>query len=172
MRTLRRNALFKALVLCQCALLPSIALAQDAAGTTAPQADATDLDTIVVTGRRAADRLAIDDKRNADGQVDAIRADDVGRLPDQNVAEAVRRLPGVTTVNDQGEGRYLTVRGVSPDLLNVTLNGQTAPAPEPDGRQVKLDDMGHKLTLDQAIDLGQRIAEARARLPKTTKSRS
>lgn len=141
MRTLRRNALFKALVLCQCALLPSIALAQDAAGTTAPQADATDLDTIVVTGRRAADRLAIDDKRNADGQVDAIRADDVGRLPDQNVAEAVRRLPGVTTVNDQGEGRYLTVRGVSPELLNVTLNGQTAPAPEPDGRQVKLDDI-------------------------------
>ena len=140
MRTLRRNALFKALVLCQCALLPAVALAQEA-GTATQQTQATDLDTVVVTGRRAADRLAIDDKRNADGQVDAIRADDVGRLPDQNVAEAVRRLPGVTTINDQGEGRYLTVRGVSPDLLNVTLNGQTAPAPEPDGRQVKLDDI-------------------------------
>ncbi len=141
MRTLRRNALFKALVLCQCAELPSIASAQNATGNAPQQAQATDLDTVVVTGRRAADRLAIDDKRNADGQVDAIRADDVGRLPDQNVAEAVRRLPGVTTVNDQGEGRYLTVRGVSPELLNVTLNGQTAPAPEPDGRQVKLDDI-------------------------------
>lgn len=141
MRTLRRNALFKALVLCQCAVLPAIAFAQDATGADTRQADATDLDTVVVTGRRAADRLAIDDKRNADGQVDAIRADDVGRLPDQNVAEAVRRLPGVTTVNDQGEGRYLTVRGVSPDLLNVTLNGQTAAAPEPESRQVKLDDI-------------------------------
>lgn len=141
MRTLRRNALFRALVLCQCAVLPSIALAQQATNTPAPQSEATDLDKVVVTGRRAADRLAIDDKRNADGQVDAIRSDDVGRLPDQNVAEAVRRLPGVTTVNDQGEGRYLTVRGVSPELLNVTLNGQTAAAPEPDGRQVKLDDI-------------------------------
>ncbi|HRN61143.1 MAG TPA: TonB-dependent receptor, partial [Luteimonas sp.] len=129
------------LVLCQCVALPSIALAQDAAPQSPPASDPTEFDTIVVTGRRAADRLAIDDKRNADNQVDAIRADDVGHLPDQNVAEAVRRLPGVTTINDQGEGRYLTVRGVSPDLLNVTLNGQTAAAPEPDGRQVKLDDI-------------------------------
>lgn len=115
MRTLRRNALFRALVLCQCAVLPSIALAQQATNTPAPQSEATDLDKVVVTGRRAADRLAIDDKRNADGQVDAIRSDDVGRLPDQNVAEAVRRLPGVTTVNDQGEGRYLTVAAFRPN---------------------------------------------------------
>lgn len=141
MRTLRRNALFKALVLCHCAVIPSLAFAQESAADGSTASDPTELESVVVTGRRAADRLAIDDKRNADGQVDAIRADDVGRLPDQNVAEAVRRLPGVTTVNDQGEGRYLTVRGVSPDLLNVTLNGQTAAAPEPDGRQVKLDDI-------------------------------
>lgn len=141
MRTLRRNALFKALVLCQCAVLPTIAFAQDATGGTSPQSSPVELDGIVVTGRRAADRLAIDDKRLADNQVDSIRADDVGRLPDQNVAEAVRRLPGVSVSNDQGEGRYLTVRGVAPELLNVTLNGQTAAAPEPDGRQVKLDDI-------------------------------
>src|SRR3546814_15295227 len=49
----------------------------------------------------------------------------------------LRRLPGLSVANDQGEGRYLTVRGVSPDLLNVTLNGQTAAAPAPDSRQVK-----------------------------------
>lgn len=140
MRTLRRNALFKALVLCQCALATNLAVAQEAPPQN-PEPDTTNLDTVVVTGRRAADRLAVDDKRFADNQVDSIRADDVGRLPDQNVAEAVRRLPGVSVSNDQGEGRYLTVRGVSPDLLNVTLNGQTAPAPEPDGRQVKLDDI-------------------------------
>jgi len=116
--------------------LASGALAQEAATS-----GATELDAVYVTGRRAADRLAIDDKRNAGSLIEAIRADDVGRLPDQNVAEAVSRLPGVSTLNDQGEGRYLTVRGVSPNLLNVTLNGQTAPAPEPDGRQVKLDDI-------------------------------
>ncbi|NLB57984.1 MAG: TonB-dependent receptor plug domain-containing protein, partial [Gammaproteobacteria bacterium] len=141
MRTLRRNALFKALLASQCALLPVGATLAQQAEPPKEAAEAVELDRITVTGRRAADRLAIDDKRAADGQVDAIRSDDVGRLPDQNVAEAVRRLPGVSTVNDQGEGRYLTVRGVSPDLLNVTLNGQTAAAPEPDGRQVKLDDI-------------------------------
>lgn len=141
MRTLRRNALFKALVLCQCALVTNLAFAQDSTPPAGQASDASDLDRVTVTGRRAADRLAVDDKRFSDNQVDSIRADDVGRLPDQNVAEAVRRLPGVSVSNDQGEGRYLTVRGVSPDLLNVTLNGQTAAAPEPDGRQVKLDDI-------------------------------
>lgn len=140
MRTLRRNALFRALLASQCALMPALAFAQQAESPER-QLEAVDLDGVTVTGRRAADRQAIDDKRYSDSQVDTIRADDVGRLPDQNVAEAVRRLPGVSVSNDQGEGRYLTIRGVSPDLLNVTLDGQTAAAPEPDGRQVKLDDI-------------------------------
>lgn len=144
MRKIHRNALTVIILSNLAAMAAAPAYAQDAAAQSTPQqqgSDVTQLETVEVTGRRAADRAAIDDKRYADAQVDAIRSDDVGRLPDQNVAEAVRRLPGVTTVNDQGEGRYLTVRGVSPDLLNVTLNGQTAPAPEPDGRQVKLDDI-------------------------------
>ncbi len=101
----------------------------------------TAMNEIVVTGRRAADRAALEAKRDSDRQISQIRSDDVGRLPDQNVAETLRRLPGISVQNDQGEGRYLTVRGVSPDLLNVTLNGQTAAAPEPDSRQVKLDDI-------------------------------
>ena len=142
MRQIHRNAL-TAIILSNLALMSGQLMAQDGADPPPAGQDpqVTDLDRVQVTGRRAADRAAIDDKRYADGQVDAIRSDDVGRLPDQNVAEAVRRLPGISTVNDQGEGRYLTVRGISPDLLNVTLNGQTAPAPEPDGRQVKLDDI-------------------------------
>ena len=143
MRKIHRNAL-TALILGHLAIVPAYAIAQEAA-TPPAQGGVTELETVTVTGRRAADRLAIDDKRYADGQVDSIRADDVGRLPDQNVAEATRRLPGITSVNDQGEGRYLTVRGISPDLLNVTLNGQTAAAPEPDGRQVKLDDVPSSL---------------------------
>ncbi|MCB8828366.1 TonB-dependent receptor plug domain-containing protein, partial [Escherichia coli] len=52
-----------------------------------------------------------------------------------------RRLPGVSVANDQGEGRYVIIRGVNPNLVNVVLNGLTMPAPEPDGRQVKLDDI-------------------------------
>jgi TonB-dependent receptor len=100
---------------------------------------------IVVTGTRAAERAALQTKKAADNFVEALYANDVGKLPDQNVAEAVQRLPGLTVANDQGEGRYVIVRGIDPNLINVTLNGQTLPAPEPDGRQVKLDDIPSSL---------------------------
>lgn len=133
MRAYRSRAL-RAVLLSSCFMSPGLALAQT-------PATETTVGEIVVTGRRAADRAALENKRNTDGQVDQVRSDDVGRLPDQNVAEALRRLPGLSVANDQGEGRYLTVRGVSPDLLNVTLNGQTAAGPEPESRQVKLDDI-------------------------------
>jgi len=97
--------------------------------------------TIVVTGALAAQREAIAEKRDADSVVETLRANDVGKLPDQNVAEALKRLPSITAANDQGEGRYVVIRGIDPALANVSLNGMTQPAPEPDGRQVKLDDL-------------------------------
>jgi len=110
----------------------------------APAADG-DQNVIVVTGVREAELRAIEAKRKADNVTETLMANDVGKLPDQNVAEAVKRLPGITVANDQGEGRYVTIRGASPNLTNVTVNGQTAPAPEPDGRQVKLDDIPSSL---------------------------
>jgi TonB-dependent receptor len=96
---------------------------------------------IVVTGTRLSLRAATAEKRNADNFVEALQANDVGKLPDQNVAEAVKRLPGLSVANDQGEGRYVIIRGIDPSLINVALNGQTLPAPEPGARQVKLDDL-------------------------------
>ena len=96
---------------------------------------------IVVTGIRLAERRAIADKKSADNTVETLEANDVGKLPDQNIAEAVKRLPGLSVANDQGEGRYVIIRGIDPNLVNVTLNGQTLPAPEPGGRVVKLDDL-------------------------------
>jgi TonB-dependent receptor len=96
---------------------------------------------IVVTGTRLAEARALQTKKIADNFVETLYANDVGKLPDQNVAEAVKRLPGLSVANDQGEGRYVIIRGIDPNLVNVTLNGQTLPAPEPDGRQVKLDDI-------------------------------
>jgi TonB-dependent receptor len=96
---------------------------------------------IVVTGTRLSLRAATAEKRNADNFVEALQANDVGKLPDQNVAEAVKRLPGLSVANDQGEGRYVIIRGIDPSLVNVALNGQTLPAPEPGARQVKLDDL-------------------------------
>lgn len=106
---------------------------------------------IVVTGFRASQREAVAEKRNADNVIETLHANDVGKLPDQNVAEAIKRLPGLSVANDQGEGRYAIVRGIDPSLLNVTLNGQTLPAPEPGSRQVKLDDLPSAMIQSVAI---------------------
>jgi hypothetical protein len=73
--------------------------------------DAADAhDPIVVTGAMVAQREAVAEKRNADNTVETLHANDVGKLPDQNVAEAIKRLPGLTAANDQGEGRYVVIR--------------------------------------------------------------
>lgn len=103
------------------------------------------VETVTVSGMRQAERVALQVKRSADAIVDTLYSNDVGKLPDQNVAEAVRRLPGVSVATDQGEGRYVIIRGAAPNLANITVNGQTAPAPEPDSRQVKLDDIPSSL---------------------------
>ncbi|HEX8302710.1 TonB-dependent receptor [Sphingomonas sp.] len=117
------------------------AFAQDAGtGPNVQQEDQTD-GAIVVTGQRASDRASLLKKRDADTTSEVVSANDVGKLPDQNVAEAVRRLSGVSVATDKGEGRYLIIRGIEPNLANVTLNGQTASAPEPENRNVKLDDI-------------------------------
>jgi TonB-dependent receptor len=116
-------------------------LAQGPNPVAAPaEPEASSLDGLVVSIRRAEQR-AVEAKQKADNQVDALYANDVGKLPDQNVAEAVRRMPGVSVANDQGEGRYVILRGVNPNLANVTLNGASAAVPEPEGRQIKLDDI-------------------------------
>ncbi|NYD89310.1 TonB-dependent receptor [Sphingomonas melonis] len=120
--------------------VPAAAQNADAAGATAPAEVQSDAD-IVVVGTAQGEKKAIETKRRADNFVEALYANDVGKLPDQNVAEAVRRLPGLSVANDQGEGRYVIIRGINPNLVNVVLNGLTLPAPEPDGRQVKLDDI-------------------------------
>jgi len=115
------------------------AFAQDQAAA-APAEEPVTQD-IVVTGTRAATREATAEKRAALNFEETLHANDVGKLPDQNVAEAVKRLPGLSVADDQGEGRYVIIRGIDPSLVNVTLNSQTLPAPEPDARTVKLDDL-------------------------------
>jgi TonB-dependent receptor len=118
------------------------AAADEAAASDAvPTAPDAEPDAIVVTGQRTAELRALQVKERSNQVQETLVADDVGKLPDQNVAEAVKRLPGLSVANDQGEGRYVIIRGVNPNLVNVTVNGQTQPAPEPEGRQVKLDDI-------------------------------
>ena len=105
--------------------MPS-AFAQDAAATPEPAGQATELDTVVVTGYRASLERAIDIKRGEVGMVDAIVAQDIGKFPDLNLAESLQRIPGVVISRDGGEGRQITVRGLGPDFTRVRLNGLEA----------------------------------------------
>jgi iron complex outermembrane recepter protein len=89
----------------------------------AAQAPAGDLEEVVVTGIRASLTQSIDAKRAADAIVDAISAEEVGKFPDKNLAEALSRVPGVTINREFGEGERVSLRGTSPTLTRMLLNG-------------------------------------------------
>jgi len=109
-----------------------------AAPAWAEDAAPTDAD-IVVTGQRAQQERSIEAKRTAIGVLDVSAADEIGRLPDRNVAEVVERLPGVGVTYDQGEGRYVAIRGVPSTLNGYTVNGFELGAPDGQTRSVPLD---------------------------------
>jgi TonB-dependent receptor len=94
---------------------------------------------VLVNGQAAALRSALDKQRNAQGVVSIVHADAIGHLPDANAAEALARLPGVSVERDQGEGRFIRVRGLGPDLNGVSINGSVVPAAEADRRAPGLD---------------------------------
>lgn len=94
---------------------------------------------ILVIGQSASQASALSRKRSADGVSDVLTRDSIGQFPDQNVAESLRRLPGINVLNDQGEGRFVAVRGLDPNLNATSLNGVRVPAPESDIRAVALD---------------------------------
>ena len=129
------RALFLAGVSLAC-LATSPALAQTASPTAATPAD--DTTTVIVTGTRASLARALDVKRRTLGVVDSIAAEDIGKLPDQNVAESLQRIPGVSINRVQGEGRFVTVRGFGPEFNTVLLNGRVL-ATDNDGREFSFD---------------------------------
>ena len=85
--------------------------------------EATDVGEIVVTGFRSSLRASLNEKRNASGVIDVIKAEDIADFPDNNLAESIQRIPGVAITRDQGEGRQISVRGLSPLFTRVRING-------------------------------------------------
>ncbi|HRD96629.1 MAG TPA: TonB-dependent receptor [Rubrivivax sp.] len=80
-------------------------------------------EVVVITGFRAAIESALTTKRDDAGIVDAIRAEDIAKFPDTNLAESLQRIPGVVIDRDAGEGRNITVRGLGADFTRVRING-------------------------------------------------
>lgn len=102
---------------------------------------AASVDSIVVFGQRGAQASALSRQRAADNSRNVVSADQAGRFPDLNAAEAMRRVPGVSVQReaDAGEGRYISIRGLDSGLNNLQINGMNASQLEPESRRVPID---------------------------------
>ena len=94
---------------------------------------------ILVIGQRANLASSIARQRASDTVDTVLTRDAIGQFPDQNVAEALRRAPGINVLNDQGEGRFVSVRGLDPNLNSTSINGNRVLATGGDERAAALD---------------------------------
>ncbi|HXG90364.1 MAG TPA: TonB-dependent receptor [Vicinamibacterales bacterium] len=104
-------------------------------------------DSVVVRGTALNYASSVAGKRAADGVVDMFNADEIGRLPDKNIGETLNRIPGVSMLLEKGEGRFVQIRGISPRLNHVTINGMALGNGETEsgGRLAPLDVIGGEL---------------------------
>lgn len=122
-------------------LMPQAAMAQAADG--APAATAA-TDDIVITGVKAAIFRGLENKRLSDSIIDSISAEDIGKFPDRNIAEAIQRIPGVSIDRTGGEGRYITINGLGPELSLTLFNGRQIASADP-GRSFSFDTIASDL---------------------------
>ncbi|MDC6168299.1 TonB-dependent receptor [Paucibacter sp. XJ19-41] len=107
-------------------LLSAVFAAQaQQADQAAKKAEASQLDQVVITGIRASLETAANIKKNASAVVDAVSAEDVGKLPDADVGQALGRIPGISIGRAFGQGSSVSIRGTDPQMTYTTLNGQT-----------------------------------------------
>lgn len=105
----------------------------------------TGLESVLVTGQQATLASSISRQKASDTVESVLTRDAIGQFPDQNVAEAARRAPGINVLNDQGEGRFISVRGLDPNLNSASINGVRVPSPEAGVRSVALDVLASEL---------------------------
>ena len=103
------------------------------------QENANQLQGLLIDSQAAGQAAAINRRRNAISVIDVLSSDSVGNFPDQNVAEALQRAPGISVQRDQGEGRFVVIRGIDPSFNSTTINGMRIPGPEAGSRAVNLD---------------------------------
>ncbi|PWV53601.1 TonB-dependent receptor [Chitinophaga sp. S165] len=96
-------------------------------------------EVLVVGDRIRGQAKALNQQRNNPNITNIVSADQIGRFPDANVGDAIKRIPGITMQNDQGEARNIIIRGLAPELNSVSLNGDRIPSAEGDNRRVQMD---------------------------------
>lgn len=101
--------------------------------------EGVELQEVKVNGVFTGQRKALSVQKNAMGVKNVVSADQVGKFPDSNIGDALKRISGINVQYDQGEARFGQVRGTSADLTSVTVNGNRLPSAEGDTRNVQLD---------------------------------
>ncbi len=101
--------------------------------------EGVEMQEVVVGGAFQGQKKAINSQKNNIGITNIVSADQVGKFPDSNIGDALKRISGVNVQYDQGEARFGQVRGTSADLSSVTVNGNRVPSAEGDTRNVQLD---------------------------------
>lgn len=119
-------------------LLP-LCIALSVTGQLQAQEEQSQTDEIIITGVRSAELNAREVERSKNIFSSVISQDDAGKFADQNVAESLQRLPGITLQKTEGEGQYVTVRGLGPGFVNVSMNGNELASTSSDSRAFALD---------------------------------
>jgi len=122
---------------CALALLaPCIPAAAEAADTSAAESS---VEEVVVSGYRAQNAQAVQAKQDDDRIAEYLMSDDIGQQPDYNIADSFRRVPGVQTIFDEDEGRYVSIRGLNPSYTLGAFDGATMATAERGNRQLNLE---------------------------------
>src|SRR5690606_15576943 len=114
------------------------------------------LDEVEVTAQGLSGQAkALNTQRTNLNITNVVSTDQIGKFPDANIGDAVKRIPGITMQVDQGEARNVIVRGLSPQLNSVTLNGSRIPSAEADNRNIQMDlipsDMIQTIEVNKAV---------------------
>ncbi|MBE7177377.1 MAG: TonB-dependent receptor [Mucilaginibacter polytrichastri] len=96
-------------------------------------------EVVVLGDRLRGQAKALNQQKTNPNISNIVSADQVGRFPDANIGDAMKRIPGITMQNDQGEARNIIIRGLAPELNSVSLNGDRIPSAEGDNRRVQMD---------------------------------
>jgi TonB-dependent receptor len=110
---------------------------------------------VVMGDRLKGQSKALSQQRNNMNITNIVAADQIGRFPDANIGDALKRVPGITMQNDQGEARDIIIRGMAPQLNSVMLNGERIPSAEGDNRRIQMDlipaDMIQTIEVNKAV---------------------
>ncbi|TYP99810.1 TonB-dependent receptor [Tenacibaculum adriaticum] len=116
----------------------------------------TELDEVEITAYTIGGQArALNAQKNKQNITNIVSTDQIGKFPDANIGDAVKRIPGITMQVDQGEARNIVIRGLAPQLNSVTLNGSRIPSAEGDNRNVQMDlipsDMIQTIEVNKAV---------------------